>query len=449
MTKKILVGSSPTSLPIVSLPDISPLTSSMLAQLTSALGVSRDVLPTDDQIEHAWLQIPRLIKRIPPALRDERIVKMCVAIASGLFDAAINYVWNASIVELREKVRRFGIAVVPQVLDDKSFDENSLLELKDAELLDLCLKLNLVGDDDFFFLDQCRATRNSFSAAHPAEGIVDEDEFLAFLSRCQKHALSSTRNPKGVDTRVMLEALKAARFKMEQRQEWERRVRETFDAQRELIFVMLHGIYCDPASGEEARLNALSICKAFSDEFSPKTRSALVDRHQEYKAKGDEARQKASLRFFEGLGQFALLSKAEVHSIFTTASRNLLGAHNGWDNFHNEPPFAERIARLSRKNHVPETAQPVFVEAVVTAATGNAYGVSHAAAHYYREMVESFSPNEVKLMLEMANGTTLVASRLKSSNECARRFRDLVALVDAQSVPTASKSLYKKLLPVT
>jgi hypothetical protein len=298
-----------------------------LKQLTAALGVPRDVVASDEQIDHAWSQLPRLIKRIPPALRDERIVKMCVAVASGLFDAAINYVWNAAITELREKVRRFGIAVVPQVIDDKSFDENTLLDLKDAELLDLCLKLNLIGDDDFFFLDQCRATRNSFSAAHPADGIVDEDEFLAFLSRCQKHALSSTYNPKGVNTKVLLAALKASRFKKEQRQEWERRIQETYDVQRELIFVMLHGIYCDPASSEEARLNALSICETFSEEFSPKTRSALVDRHQEYKAKGDEARQKASRQFFEELGQLSLLSDGEIHGIFTTAGRKLLSVH--------------------------------------------------------------------------------------------------------------------------
>jgi hypothetical protein len=129
------------------------LSSPLLRELTVALGVSRDVLAADDQIEHAWWQLPRLIKRIPPHLRDERIVKMCVAVASGLFDAAINYVWNAAIVELREKVRRFGIAVVPQVIDNKSFDENSLLDLKDADLLDPCLKLNLIGDDDLFFLN--------------------------------------------------------------------------------------------------------------------------------------------------------------------------------------------------------------------------------------------------------------------------------------------------------
>ncbi len=136
-----------------------------------------------------------------------------------------------------------------------------------------------------------------------------------------------------------------------------------------------------------------------------------------------------------------------MHSIFTSASRKLLNVHNGWDNFHNEPPFAERLTRLSRKYRVPETAQPAFVEAVVMAATGNPYGVSHAAAPYYNEMVKSFSPNEVKLMLEKPKDSSLVANRIKSNKECERRFRALVALVDAKSVPTASKFLYKKWLP--
>ena len=446
MSKKALVRRR-SSATAIALPDISAQSSTMLDLLTKALGVSRDVLANDEQIDHAWSQIPRLVTRIPPDLRDERIVRMCVAVASGLFDAAINYVWNASIVELREKVRRFGIAVVPQVLDDYNFDEDALLDLKDAELLELCLKLNLIGKDDYFFLDQCRATRNSFSVAHPAEGVVDENEFITFLGRCQKHALSSGQNPKGVDTKKMLSALKAARFKRDQREEWERRIRETYDAQRELIFVMLHGIYCDPSSGEEARLNALSICEAFSDDFSPRTRSALVDRHQEYKAKGDETRKKASLQFFEELGQVSLLSEAEIHGIFTTASRKLLSVHNGWDNFHNEPPFAERLARLAEQNQVPESAQSTFVNAVVTAGTGNPYGTSHAAMPYYQEMVKSFSPKEVSLMLKIPSGSSIVANRISTNKACERRFRSLVALLDEKSVPTSAKSIYGKWLP--
>jgi hypothetical protein len=40
---------------------------SLLDELTTALGVPRNVLADDDQIRHAWSQFPRLLTRIPPA----------------------------------------------------------------------------------------------------------------------------------------------------------------------------------------------------------------------------------------------------------------------------------------------------------------------------------------------------------------------------------------------
>lgn len=445
MSKKEITVASKGSLVPVELPDVLASSAEMLDELTATMGVPRDVLAEDEQIEHVWTQLPRLLKKIPLELRDKRIVKGCVATACGLFDASINYFWNAAIAELRQKVRRFGLNVVPQILDDKSFDEGTLRELKDAELLVLCLKLNLISDDDFFFLDQCRATRNSFSAAHPADGDVDENELLTFVSRCQKHALSATRNPRGVDAKAFLAALKASRFKPVQLDEWQGRIEATFDAQRELIFVMLHGIYCDPDSGEEARVNALALCQRCAAMFTPKTRSLLVDRHQEYRAKGDEKRHKASTKFFEELSFLSLLGHSELHRLVTAASQKLLSVHNGWENFYNEPPFAERLLRITKDISVPESAQPQFVEAVVTCGIGNQYGVCTAAEPDYRRMVRSFSPAEIKLMLELAEAASgVVAGRLKSSSNCLRRFRSLVRSIDAKSVPTSARALYKR-----
>ena len=169
MTKPKKVKSGTLVSRKVALPAVIDESESLLIQITGALGLPRDVLPSQDQIAEAWERIPRILKNVPTSLRDERFVKMCVAVYSGLFDAAVNYVWNAAVVELRNKVRRFGLDVIPQILDKSKFDDSDLVELRDAELLDLCLKLNLIGDDDFFFLDQCRATRNNFSAAHPAD----------------------------------------------------------------------------------------------------------------------------------------------------------------------------------------------------------------------------------------------------------------------------------------
>ena len=404
-TKAMTTASETAHGALTEIQRVSGLTGPMLDQLTSALGVPRSIVARDDQINEALLRLPRLLQRIPPALRDEKIVKACIAVASGLFDSAINYVWNAAIVELREKVRRFGLHVVPQILDDRTFDEQHLLELKDSDLLDLCLRLNLITDQDFFFLDQCRATRNSYSVAHPSSGDVDEDEVLNFVSRCQKHALSSKQNPKGVDTKKLLDSIHKSRFKRSQVEAWEERLRDTFDVQRELIFGMLHGIYCDPDAGEEARLNSLALCALFKEEFTPKTRSMLVDRHQDYRGKGDEKRHKASQQFFEKLGLIALLGKSEVHSMITSATRNLLRVHNDWNNFYNEPPFADRLEEITRDMAVPETARTAFVEAVVTCGVGNTYGVSNAAMPSYRAMVRSFSPREIGIMLRLPEST--------------------------------------------
>jgi hypothetical protein len=159
----------PVPAPTVTLPAVIDVAGPMLTALTAALGVERAIIATDEQIGHVWSNLPRLLSRIPAEHRGETLARMCVAVAAGLLDSAINYAWNAAIVELRAKVRRFGLTVVPQVIN-KAFDEEALLDLRDADLLQLCLELNLISEDGYFLLDQCRDVRNNFSAAHPSMG---------------------------------------------------------------------------------------------------------------------------------------------------------------------------------------------------------------------------------------------------------------------------------------
>ena len=81
---------------------------------------------------------------------------MCIAISSGLFDGAINYIWNAAILRLRDKVRTFGLPIVSQILE-KDFEDSHLIALQDSQLLDLCLQLNILNEEGALFLGQCRS----------------------------------------------------------------------------------------------------------------------------------------------------------------------------------------------------------------------------------------------------------------------------------------------------
>lgn len=426
----------------VQLPVVSNYSSPMLTALTAALGVDRDVLASDQQINVAWTNLPGLLTQVPPELRDEGLMRMCVAVASGLFDSALNYAWNAAIVELRNKVRAFGITMIPQIID-KDFDEKRLLDLRDSELLDLCLQLNLISETGYFMLSQCRDIRNNFSAAHPTIGQVDEYEFINFLNRCTRHALASEENAVGCDIKELTSALANGAFTPEQYDIWEQRINETFDAQREAVIGMLHGIYCDPTKSESERVNSITITDRFKARLSPNTKSLLVDRHQGYQAKGATERLKASQAYFQNLGLISLLSEAERHSIISLACKQLIATHQGMDNFYNERAFAERLAQISTGQQIPETVRHEYVESVVTCSVGNEYGTANTADPFYQNMVKDFSPREVQVMLNLPASNTIIANRIKYASRCKDKFKELVGLIQPSSVPNTSAAIYQ------
>ena len=426
----------------VLLPAIHQFSNPMLDSLTSSIGINRNVLASEVQISTAWNNLPQLLTEIPPDKRDEGIMRMCVAVASGLFDAAINYAWNASIVELRRKIRIFGINIVPQIIG-RDFDESKLLDLQDSELLSLCLKLNLISEAGYFMLSQCRDIRNNFSVAHPAVGTLDEYEFINFLNRCVRHALCEEYNAEAVDIKYLMVALNATGFSSEQYQIWNEKIGRTFDAQREAIFGMLHGLYCDPSKEEHARVNAINLCKEFAEEFSPPTISTLINQHQRYQASGDNDRYVASQSFFQIIGKLALLSETERHAMISAACRRLNNVHGGMNNFYNEPPFADRLASLSVGHQIPDTARVEFVETVVTCSVGNPYGTSHAADIYYRNMIAGMSPMEIGILLSLPDTDTLVAKRIRNFDRCRAKFSGIVKLLDGSSIPTRYRTVYE------
>jgi len=413
-----------------------------LAQLTTALGIPREVLAPDAEIAYAWRDLPRELAGIPPELRGELIARMCVAVSTGLFDGAINYAWNATILHLRQMVRNFGLPVVEQTLQ-KDFEEKDLIQLQDSELLDLTFKLGLISEDGFFFLDQCRDTRNNFSAAHPTIGKINDREFTTFLNRCTRYALAAEAFPKGVDVSSFISAIKGAKFNEAQRVAWVDRLDATHDAQRQLLFGTLHGIYCDSATSEPGRLNALGLCVSYFPKFTASVRADLVERHSDYVAKGDLARHTASQRFFEKLGALTLLNESERHGVISHAVSRLWTVHQEMNNFYNEPPFAERLKNISEQGAIPETIQEDYVRVVVGCRVGNEWGVSWAAIPDYDEMIRAFSPREISIMIGLPRTKTLVGRRILNNSDCRKRFREAVRLIDRSSVPNASQADYE------
>jgi hypothetical protein len=434
----------PKSTPV--LPALPTMVLPAIDQLVQALGIPRNALASAEEIEYAWRDLPRELREIPEDLRDELIARMCVAVSTGLFDGAINYIWNAAVLHLRNKIRIFGLPIVAQIRQN-DFEENQLLELQDSKLLELCLRLNIIDEDAYFFLDQCRNVRNNYSAAHPTLGKVNDREFTTFLNRCTRYALADSASPKGVDISAFISAIKGPRFNDSQRNVWVTRLLETHDAQRQMLITMVHGIYCDPKTPEQARLNSLEICISLLDSFTSSLRSELINRHTEYIADGEQERHAASLQFFEKLGFLSLLNESEQHNIFSRAVQRLWNIHNGMNNFYNEPAFAERLLELSSQGAIPETVQDEYVRTVACCRVGNGYGVSIAATQYYDQMIRNFSPREISILIQQASTPdNYLGRRVQHGGSYTRNLKQVLSLIDPSSVPNAVRATYNNFI---
>lgn len=429
----------------ISLPDTLNTTLEVIQDITDSLKVPRDVLASDDEIMYAWRDLPREIMRIPPELRNELTVRMCIATSVGLFDSALNYIWNSVIISLRKKIENFGFSFVGQTLN-KKFEESDLNNLRDSELLDLCYKLKLLSEDGYFLLNQCRDIRNNFSSAHPSMARIDDRELIVFISRCCKYGIGDDYALKGIDVPGFLSSIKGRKLSSDEIDIWVQNLHETFSAQRTLLVPMLMGIYCDSESSETTRLNALRICSGISSLFDDSIKSQLIIQYNDYFVNGKKEKWNAAKIFFEKLNLINLLSTSDQHAIVKNACDNLLNAHNGFNNFYNEPPFAERLYELSKKNSIPETVQSEYVYAVLMGYVGNGYGVSNAAVKYYKSMIENFSPREIGYMIDLLKSKTLFSYKVNNFQSCKTRYLEALNIVDKESMSPKQLAAYNSLL---
>jgi hypothetical protein len=117
-----------------------------------------------------------VLAELDPAIRAESryVSKMVAAATVGLFDAALNYLWDELVSALRSRVAGFDLAYFFDIAAGNNSDlrkslktEGDLPNIDDARLLRSSLEIGLITDMGFARLDHIRYMRNHASAAHP------------------------------------------------------------------------------------------------------------------------------------------------------------------------------------------------------------------------------------------------------------------------------------------
>jgi hypothetical protein len=395
------------------------------------------VLVSVSERQRVFGNVEHVLNKLDHARREKSVYisKFLAAAASGLFDAALNYLWDETIFELRSRVAQydlnyfFDIAVKDPDRRKKLKDASDLPRVEDSELIKAANELGLVSDLGFKHLDFIRFMRNWVSAAHPNQNEITGLQLIAWLETCVNEVINLPQSTIVGEIKRILANIKA-------------NVLTTTEANSISLFFGnldkervnalargFFGIYIDPASTSQVRQNIHLLAPRLWPQVDEYTRGQFGIRYAQYAASGEQERKDLARQFLDQVGGLAYIPDDLRAAEIQTALQDLLTAHHApLNNFYNEPPFARRLAALMKPPaKLPDIIAEEYVLTLVEVFLSNGNGVAWNADSVYSLLLSQLTaPHALIALLSFQN--TVIASRLQFP-VCQGKFRELLTIV--------------------
>ncbi len=156
-------------------------------------------IPVPERLK-VFLNIEDILDLIPEKEKSNSVYlsKFTAGVASGLFDAALNYLWDETILQIRKRVAQYDLeyfydnAIQNGDKRKKVKDESDLVKLDDYELIKGAKEIGLISELGFKHLEFINFMRNWASAAHPNQNELTGLQLVSWLETCVKEVITQT-----------------------------------------------------------------------------------------------------------------------------------------------------------------------------------------------------------------------------------------------------------------
>lgn len=394
----------------------------------------------------------RNIDTVLDRIEDERlgrsvyISKFVAATASGLFDAALNYLWDETIYELRKRVAQYDLAYFYDVAVGSSTEkrrrlstEEDLLRIDDNDLIKGANEIGLISDLGFRHLDFVRYMRNWASAAHPNQNQITGLQLISMLETCVVEVIKLPLSNVVVEIKQLLGNIKNNRITQDEASQIAVFFAGLTQEKANTLATGLYGIYTQLDTTPQTRQNIQLLIPHLWEMVDENTRNEFGIRYARYIAANDQDRQRIAREFLDVVSGAKYLPEGIRVVEIGNAIENLLTAHRGSNNFYNEPAFARQLLRqVGEAGKVPSEIKIKYVLSIVEAFLTNGNGVAWNAEATYIEMLNQFDSTQASIaVFSFVNKT--ISSRLQFPL-CQRQFRRLVDLMrDKVTIPVVKE----------
>ncbi|WP_222723921.1 hypothetical protein [Streptomyces sp. uw30] len=367
--------------------------------------------------------------------RSAYIAKMIMAGSVGLFDAALNYLWDETVIELRKRVIGYDLSYFYAVAEKSESRRKELktaedlVKLDDAKLLSGAREIGLISDVGYHQVDHIRFMRNYASAAHPNQVTLTGLQLADWLETCIREVITLPHNNVVAEIKKLLVNVQADRLDTNYLAQTAVFFKDLPGEQADTLATGLFGLYTTVGGEPHTLDNIRDLWPKLWPYVSDDTRFVAGTRLGRFMANADQAQAVLARQLIDLVQGGSYLPQEIKVTELSDAIEEMLNVHLAWDNFYNEPRVARRLAELvGEQGSVPESLVRQYVKTLVTVFLTNGHGEAVAANPIYLDLISRFSPGQASLALR-AFANAEISSQLQRPLS-QRKWDGLLNLID-------------------
>lgn len=314
--------------------------------------------------------------------------KIVKAFDNGLYDMAAEYIWSRTISTLKKNIMKFGEEFVAEMLDRP--DISSVDDISEYEIITLSSDLGFINQTaKIEFMQFSEIIQHYMSNEDP-----DEEFPLTKVSdivrSCVKHVLGFEKVEYEISFVSFRNRLRTE-YIIEGHEIYTQLKLAPYFYKRTVFKTMMNLAKTTKDSAEREIIlnNMISIFVEIWSALSSEEKWVIGRSYAQCLSDGDNKLLIALKSVLLKVKGFDYVPENLRSNTYIIAAKDLLSAHQGMNNFYNEPSKAKYLAQMG--NSIPAPAFGNCMTAVLACKLGNSYGISWDAQTYLDEILQTVS----------------------------------------------------------
>jgi hypothetical protein len=327
------------------------------------------------------------------SIRDRN--QITSAFANGQYDMVSSWVWGKALSSLKAQLGKLGTPFIAEMLDRPDIDGSLSIDqvLTDFEALRLARELGVITGTGALRLRQSLELLTHFGQmpTDEDEGEMSAVEAIRIVTACVENILGQAKIEAALDFKTFRDSLETEVFS-EDDAPIQTLIASPYFFQRASVRILLALIKSRQGAQLENTLgNANLIIPLLWKRLLGPDRFQIGRAYAEVTSEGRATAAAGLKKALLQVKGFDFVPEDLRSVSFIKAANALLAAHEGMNNFYNEPGPAKHLEEMGTA--IPRPAFPVCMTAVLSVKLGNFYSICFAAQKYADAILERVSEN--------------------------------------------------------